>query len=349
MYEFMVVHGDWHVETGLLFAAMPWKLSLLALNCAVVATCALIFSRRIDAESRTWVWFWAAIFGAAFLMMTPASLPIWHVITPLKWLQFPWRFLVIGTLACAAIVTAAAAAFPRLDRTMRLASMVSAVAVGLAWIPSYWYSIGKAYGDRQQPLAEAMRTAGDVVEYIPRWVDASEFAVLEGQAVFSATPDKVRVRSGEARIELERWEPRHIEIAVSATESSTVEVGQFYYPNWTARIVGGARLPPITPSERAGLITVSLPRGEYVVDIVLEKGWAESLGLAVSAAAAIVVVLMLVLLFRKPTSFARRPTSFEGQSREARRSMLAVVGAQEASAGGSSKERRIMQRIRRNG
>ena len=31
-------------------------------------------------------------------LMTPLSLPVWHIVTPLKFLQFPFRFLTIALL-----------------------------------------------------------------------------------------------------------------------------------------------------------------------------------------------------------------------------------------------------------
>jgi hypothetical protein len=332
MYEFLVLQNPW--RSAMLFTGMNWKMSLLVFNYVVVATLAFFVCRRGDGENRTWAWFWAAIFGAVFIMMTPASIPIWHVITPLQWLQFPNRFLVIGTLACSAIVTAAADALVRFDRTRRLAVTMFAAVVGLTWIPPYWSSIGKAYCCSQESLVEVMRSGWEEPEYIPRWVHAPKLVPLaDGRIGFaenvgpdgpywapggersepgkpgeahSATNEKLRVLSGGAKIELKRWEPRDIAIAVSAAQASTIEVGQFYYPNWTASVAGGERLLPITPSEPAGLITVSLPPGEYVVDVVLERDWAEFLGLLVSASAAVVVMLMLVLSLRRPAADRRR-------------------------------------------
>jgi hypothetical protein len=341
MYEFLVVHNPW--RRTMFLTGMPWKMSLLVVSYAVVATLAFVVSRRIDAENRTWVWFWATIFGAVFIMMTPASAPIWQAIRPLEWLQLPWRFLVIGTLACSAIVTAAAAAFVRFERAKRLAITMLAVVVGLAWIPPYLSSIGNAYCCWQDSLAEVMRTGWEEPEYVPRWVHAPKLVRLaDGRigfaeevgpdgpywttggerseasrfgATHSATSDKVRVLSGDAKIELRRWEPRHIELGVSATQASTIEVGQFYYPNWMAKVADAGQPLPTAPSDPAGLTTVSLPAGEYVVDVVLERDWAESLGLRVSASASVVVMLMLVLSFRKPAAASRRASGDVGKER----------------------------------
>src|SRR5262249_6281419 len=176
MYEFLVLTNPWRLTMFL--SGMPWKMSLLVISYAVVATLAFFVSRRIDGDNRTWVWFWAAIFGAVFIMMTPASAPIWQAIKPLEWLQLPWRFTVIGTLACHAGRYAAAAAFVRFDRAKRLAIAIFAVVVGLMWIPPYWSSIGKAYCCWQESLTEVMRTGWDEPEYIPRWVHAPKLVRL---------------------------------------------------------------------------------------------------------------------------------------------------------------------------
>jgi hypothetical protein len=204
-----------------------------------------------------------------------------------------------------------------------------------------------------------MRTGWDDPEYIPRWIQAPKLVVLaDGRigfaedvgpdgpywaaaqrretgsagAAHSATDNKLRVRSGNARIELKRWEPRHIEVSVSATDASVIEAGQFFYPNWSARIVGGAGLLPVIPSEPAGLITVSVPPGEYVVNIVLERDWAELLGLFLSASAAAVVMLLLIspFLLKYLANRRRAPTgALAGRPAAACRTIISLPSESE--------------------
>jgi hypothetical protein len=79
---------------------IQWCAVAGALIWAVVA----VARSRITATAKTMV-FWLSVVAFALFMMTRASSVVWDRVTPLAYLQFPWRFSMLVTVG-AAVLTA---------------------------------------------------------------------------------------------------------------------------------------------------------------------------------------------------------------------------------------------------
>lgn len=213
------------------------------------------------------------------VLMSAIAAPLWHLETPLNRIQFPWRILVVQTLAVAAV---AGLSLDRIPTRRRLAA--SAV-VGLLVI----VNVGLlGYRDLVMrpvpPTLESLRSY-DAPEYQLGPI-AERLAVFDGDSQF-------RILSGAASVSVSAWEPRHLSVLVDAAEPTVLALRQFRYTGWTVTENTGS---PSDATVQAGapgdLLTISVPAGAHTLDLrqtatIGERaGWiASGLGVALLLAA----------------------------------------------------------------
>ena len=100
--------------------------------------------------------------------------------------------------------------------------------------------------------------------------------------------------SGQAAMTVRR--PREIDLHVETLTPSLIEAPQFYYPNWTAQLVGETGRLTTTPSEPEGLVSLRVPQGKHDVQLRLDRSKSELAGQLISLAS-LVVALCLTLYF----------------------------------------------------
>jgi hypothetical protein len=262
--------------------------------------------------------FWFAVAAISILLMTRASGPVWRLLPVLQRVQFPWRFNVLLCLAACALVARAAHSLPvggarylpsgvaRADRLI----VACACAIFAAWIGLTSICLWQAYGDRAK-AREFARGVGvwvafgrDTPEYKPAWAASNSHEHLEALARGPCGEGERLARAcvvaGDAAVSVEGWRPREIVLRTSGAAGATIDVRQFYFPYWAARIDG--RPLALGPSAPEGLVRLDVPGGEHRVEIVLRRGGAELAGQITSALS---LAVLLVLMIRVSPSLRR--------------------------------------------
>ncbi len=277
-----------------------------ALAGLAVAICGLC--RNVGADVR----FWAAVAVTAVFMMTPLSKPVWLLIPALQRLHFPWRVSTLLTLATALLVAYAVAAVRRpLSAGAKVAAALGLVLMAASLAMTAYLALVMTEADR----SEQSRIIASGVAHKVFWPKSAfigqpdlkeklladhwglpfgfELPFLEK---FGNQPPRAVVVGGEGAWEIRRWSPRDIAAQVSTSEGVTLMIGQFFYPGWTAQIVGSPCCLPLGPSDPDGLISVKVPPGGHLIQLRLRPGPEERAGSAISAASALITLALALWL-----------------------------------------------------
>lgn len=226
--------------------------------------------------------FFVSVFAFSIFISTSLSMPIWKHTPGLSTTLFPWRWLMISTLATAALagITSDKFSFTNIktDRTTRIsiAVFLAILIINLFLSSRYLSAIEPMQkSDRERIFSEG----AELIEYRPLWlVDRKrDFSKERGKAPVVFT-------EGHGTIEIVNWKSQSRLIKAIATTASTLRISTFYYPGWTALING--REIPIGIEKDSGAMLLGLPSGENTVllefrDTPLRRaaGWVSILSL----------------------------------------------------------------------
>ena len=230
----------------------------------------------------------------SYFFMSSWSQFVWRTFHSLWSIQFPWRFnafLLPATAGLAALAVSQTRTLPRPRRRVASALFLGVwviVAAGTATLGS----LGAAFSDLT-PAAYQPDT--DIA--LPVYAQASD--PREALAVEPPDDEKVHVSvvAGSGQAQVLSTHPRRIELQATCETDCALQVGQFYYPAWHARLVPGGTEIPLRPSSPGGLMDVFLPPGEHCVELELPRGWSERAGLWLSIIS-LGVVIFLATRFR---------------------------------------------------
>ena len=272
---------------GLFFAGR--LLLAIATSTAIFALCfvsAAIFKKGTGLRQMMAP---ALLTATACFLMLRVSAPIWEH-TPLWKVQFPWRVAMVNDFA------AAIAALYTLREAFRIRSffawvpvIASAVLLSLSFMNANLYALFQPHYSAET-LAEReayVQHELDVPEYIPHW----DSTVSGGNTTNITDIGKLTYNTANGLVTILTWKPRIIQLHVSLHSASLVMVRQYYFPNWHAT-VDGVEIQ-VVPSRRNGLLQLTIPKGDYTVDLTMTRFAQETLGMLLS------LLGILVLIGRK--------------------------------------------------
>ncbi|MGC2637196.1 MAG: hypothetical protein WA294_08445 [Acidobacteriaceae bacterium] len=225
----------------------------------------------------------------SYLMMTRWSLVIWKTIHPLQSVFFPWRFNVFVAVATAGLAALAFSCIGEQPLRKRVpASLLAVVVWGLvAGSVARINHVEKAF--------QAIRPAGFEPApdgAFPLYVQAKTLQeALDVMAPENSRPDVI-VTAGSGKASMTMVNPRLIALNAVCESNCTLQLSQFYYPAWHARLAGGASEVALRPASPGGLMEISLPAGENSVAIALPRDWSEEFGPWISLVSLTVVLLL---------------------------------------------------------
>jgi len=214
---------------------------------------------------------------------------IWKLIPPLKFVQFPWRFLTIVTLSFS-FVAGSIATFVNKKYLKVVLPLILGSLIFLNW--NYF----KPQGGKMGPLTdqekfsdaawELQQTAG-IYDYLPK--DAKQapqepqkdlVEVMEGKADFSDTNKGTN------------WASFKINVS---TEEALVRIGIFKFPEWRAFIDGNRTDVFVSDNEMWGRMYIEIPQGEHDVYLRLYSTPLRKFSNAVSVISWFIFVTLLLI------------------------------------------------------
>jgi hypothetical protein len=257
--------------------------SMIAVIMIAVALGGLLVCRlrgRLPGARGWWVPL-ALVPFAVLLLQFPFSRPLWNLMPEVRFLQFPWRWLVVLEGPMAVFVAAAVwpGAAARNWRRIAVGSASAAVFVAMtAWAARDLYQVCDVE-DAVAPMLRVYRSGAGFIgtyEYEPMGADNSVLArglplaclvsdpgiVLGKEALTPDTPPGWAAGQGSCEAIYEAAQgsrPEHLRVASKMGQAGYLVVRLRSYPAWDAR-VNGQPVSALPPRED-GLMAVPVPEG----------------------------------------------------------------------------------------
>jgi hypothetical protein len=324
--------GYFSYRNWLLFSSFSlWReeklpLLLLTLDLAAIACCAFI-SARPDRHKFTKQLnvFWLVVVMASIFMMTDLSRPVWLIFPVVQKIQFPWRFNAILSLATTALLALSIYSFRKSGARSKKAIWITMILLIATWLPATGWAIWRAYpfhNPSQKEMNYKNREIDqqrEVPEYYPRWnmamaemdwetsgneKDWDESMNRTFESLFQrvghsgGSLSRFNIVEGTGQVRIDSWTPGQINLHVETPAGMKINLSQFYFPNWAARLRGESSNLTVQPSWPDGLISFSIPRGNHDVVIEMKRSNAERTGQIISLIS-LVIILSYIAVNRR--------------------------------------------------
>ncbi len=295
--------------------------SLIAVFMLLAAAIALAITfvsqrrqrRAVTADgSRTLLTILAALTVCVAFLLTPVSMPLWHHLPELAFLQFPWRLLCVVGAILALAIAVALRSISATKFSLAPTAIVALVFAGgmTAWkisafrqpcevldVPSVRAQLFASHHG-VEPTDEYTPTNAD--NDVLRWDDPGYWLAEDPAAFAPATvanpaatitnydvpPPIDQTVSGVA--------PRHLQLNLSRPQTLVLNLRDF--PAWQVFRNGGRITEHLQRDD--GLLAIALPAGVSIIDIRWHRTWDQNLGDALSLLA---LVLLGALVLRSRT------------------------------------------------
>lgn len=226
----------------------------------------------------------AAWAGACALLMLAISNPLWNILPKLRFVQFPWRFLL-----CLGVPLTLLTVMGFRRWTARVAVYLAMLCVfGFVWrhFQAPWWDQPADLREMQDNMATGVGYEG-TDEYLPLGADpynvdkATRRVTVDGPA--------------RAAIQVSKWKAEHRVFTAEMSAKDHLVLRLFNYPAWRVEVNG--RTVGTGTIEGTGQMLVPVEAGANRVQITFVRTWDRKLGASISVFA---ILLVLVLLFRFP-------------------------------------------------
>ena len=223
------------------------------------------------------IWWLLVVLSAAgaFLMFPPSSL-LWRHLPELKFLQFPWRWLLPLNLAFAFFAAAAA------SRRMQWAWWVTLMCA--IWAMGATIAGDTSWSNESVPeLVREVRSGKGyegIEEYQPLAAKVDELDD-EGPLVGEFDPESGDIdEPEEAEVKVQKWSAENKVFDVKSDEPVTLALRLLNYPAWQVQ-VDGNRVTGSTATQ-TGQLMVSLSAGSHHVEVEFRRTTDRTIGLFIS-------------------------------------------------------------------
>ncbi len=213
--------------------------------------------------------------GISVVVMIDFSRPIWMLLPIIQYVQFPWRFLSVVTVAMPFLSGFVAKAYPRLATILALCAVLVA----------YGYTKPVTYEPRNDEqyitdprLLSGTNSLGDTFQ--TKWFSGA----YSHEFTFAGQP-----------IEATKLTPVSFRLSLAATESGEFVAPLAYYPGWKASADGSEIA---TGPNSNGLVSFVLPQDVREIRIWFGSTLWRQIAAAISSLSLFAVVLSFIL--RRP-------------------------------------------------
>ncbi len=231
----------------------------------------------------------------AFLL-TPVSLPVWHHVPELAFLQFPWRLLCVLGATLALVIALCLHSIPNSNRSILLLSLAAVAFVG-TMVAREIVTFRQGCEALELPSARAQLFATHhgvepTDEYTPsdadndelRWDDPGYWLGTNTAAFAPGTVPNPAARIVNYDVPppvsqtISGVAPRHLQLTLVQPEILVLNLRDF--PEW--QVFRNGTLLTSHLQRDDGLLAVPLPAGRSTIDIRWHRTWDEWLGDAIS-------------------------------------------------------------------
>jgi 6-pyruvoyl-tetrahydropterin synthase related domain len=238
------------------------------------------------------------------LLQLPVSDVIWKYTPHLKFLQFPWRWVLpLSIVTCVLAAMALGGSLMRGLRTRLLSfALILVLAIGGGWLFFQPCDDEDAVGAQVAAFQQGQGTQG-TDEYTPVGADNASVqqqlppvrvlrAVMDDTAK-SSEGDNPEWRAGDpgtiaTKVAAKPWNAEHWMVNLSTPENGYVVLRLMDYPSW--QVVVDGRQIVSRPSRKDGLLTVPVTAGSHAIEVQ----WSATRDIVVGRVLTVLAILGLV-------------------------------------------------------
>ncbi len=230
---------------------------------------------------------WAA---ACTVLMLPITGPLWNALPKLRFMQFPWRWLLCLGVPFTLLMTLGVRRW-----TSRVALYLATLCV-LAFVwqhyQSPWWNDADDLRQIQDNMATGVGNEGSD-EYTPV---GAELSSADRSSADRSSIDKEARRvtvdgPAHAAIRVSQWGPEHKLFTAEMSAADNLALHLFNYPAWRVEVNG--RQVPAGTREGTGQMLVPVNAGANRVLITFNRTWDRTAGAWISAFTVLVTLLCL--------------------------------------------------------
>jgi len=210
---------------------------------------------------------------------------LWNYLPKLRFLQFPWRWLLCLNVVFALLVTMAWR--HKLARWLVCAAMLTVLVFGAVRIQRPWKQTAAGIAEMENTLRKGDGYEGPQ-DYVPAGVGTEDI---------KQDADRVTVEGdGKVQVHLQQWTAESKIFSASASTPGNVVLRLFNYPAWSAE-VNGRRVESKT-LEVTGQMIIPIEAGENRVHVSFARTWDRTVGSVISCVTILALVSGLVVRTR---------------------------------------------------
>lgn len=222
---------------------------------------------------------------ASMFMINPRSQFIWKLADPLKFLQFPWRFLLLITLFIS--FAAGSAAFLKSKKIIVLLT-ASVMAVNFFYFrPEKFIEVE----DKELLSGE-------------HWDKQIKRSIFDYLPIFAKEPpaelatQRYQILTGDSKISDFQQGTNWFKFKVDTKTHSIIRLSQYYFPDWRI-MVDGTAVPIEYKDNTLGLMTIILGKGSHLVEARLHDTPVRTIANFVTIFGLGLTLLLFLLQFKK--------------------------------------------------
>ena len=274
------------------FVIFNWKVSFAAAAVLLVTWIGVALSHpRRHSAGEAW-WPLAALCAASTVLMFPVSAVAYQLLPELRFVQFPWRWLIpLGVVF---------AAFPVMASARLRKPWIVWAAGGLALVATATAIVRDAWWDSEDTvvLTAAMRSGHGYEgtdEYEPLGCDRYDLPENSPRIALEA-PARGEPQQ-HVRIHVEQWSAERKVLDVDSPRPITIVLKLLNYPAWHAEVNGRAMRLQSKPD--LGQILLRFPPGHSRADIFFTRTPDRTVGGAISAVSLLALAGLVVFERRR--------------------------------------------------
>lgn len=287
------------------FVWFNWKVSGVALTVMLVTGIAGVLAGRRRHEFPELWWMLLALGLASVLLMFPPVFLLWRYLPELRFVQFPWRWLVpLG--AVNAFFIAAAAGRSRRAWLCWAALLAANAGMATAIVRDAWWDT-----EDIPVLSEAIRSGQGYEgtdEYAPLGCDHYSLPGVDPAQPESVPPATPRltahmvdshetVHASGVRLHVETWTAERKSFTAESARPETIAVRLIHYPAWEFQVDGVHAHHRL--ASKTAQILVPLSAGSHRVELIFLRTWDRTVGMAISAATAVILLTAILMARRR--------------------------------------------------
>lgn len=231
--------------------------------------------------------FFLSLFAFSVFLITQYSSGVWNIVTPLKFILHPWRFLGLAAFASASLSVII------LNYSDHLKILVFLIFVSAVFYTNRHYTKVDQFIGPNLPQEILTGTGTTNNEFDP--VDFSPESVLFAQPAVEALDPQVEIKSYERQ-------PHSLRALVTAKESGNIKLGILYFPGWKVKLNDQPiqiNTKFITTNQGKikdlrGLIIVKVPAGNHTIEANFTETPLRRVGNTTSLFTLIILLIFLV-------------------------------------------------------